>query len=588
MKKVFAALAVLLLLIACDKELPENKLSEKEILVRVRMVGIAEGKEADLSRSASMQEPERVAIPVGDGVVMEMKMEQDKEALRANKAALDDDSYFRIIAVKAGTSEYVSHDDFTINGGSSGGLHVPDNNSYDFICYSYNSISALPALSKSYKRGDNILDTEVLNASQSTNDLLWQKKASISVNGSAPELEIELGRVMARVKVVVNCEYNDWIITNIANTMTLGSTNSGGTIRLTDKTVVSSTGTPTVTWPTLSGTNQVEESNPVLVMPKGSGTLTVNVPVGAISRLSSTAIPSSTVTTGTFSTALVAGNSYKLYVKLRVPKFAGSNIYYDGTTGLVFDPYLTTTHEGYQGLMFRWGSLVGIAVRVNEGQADVVGSWNASTTIYVPNGNGWKSTTATAEGYTKWRNTSQGSAEIPYVDASYGIVDLTAPAQNTSTRWNSRRGDICQYIGAKNTALAGYRMPILGEFGPDGNNSINKNGWTVTGLTSAITTVVDGTYDFVANNRRRAKNTTLNGAVGGVVFPVSGYRYHDSGEMKVVNSLGVYAMATPPSANTMYELSIRLESGVTSLFTQHTNDACYRAYGLPVRCVLAD
>jgi hypothetical protein len=162
---MFVVLALAGLLGACDRDVEDGKLRGKDVLVLVRLVGIAEEKEEDITRSISMKETQREAIPIGDGMVMEMRMERDTSALRAvTKVTLDGNSYFRVVAVIHGTSTFISYCDYTINGHvKAGGLHVPDNDSYDFICYSYNSNAALPALN--YAQDDNIPTTAVIDAS---------------------------------------------------------------------------------------------------------------------------------------------------------------------------------------------------------------------------------------------------------------------------------------------------------------------------------------------------------------------------------------------------------------------------------------
>jgi hypothetical protein len=333
---VLAGLVVSLLLIACDKDLPDNKLSGKEVLVRVRLVGIAEGKETDATRSASMPTQERVATPVGDGVVMEMRMERDTSALRAATSQLDEYARFRVVAVIHGTSTFISYGDFTIHDGTvAGGLHVPDNDSYDFICYSYNSSNPIEALD--YKQDDAIPDSKMIPALDGAKGLLWKKIEDIPVSGSA-ELEILLSQVLARVQVVIDCSYNNWTITGVTKAISLGSAYSGGTVRLTDKTVTSPSVTPTLSTISWSGSGSQRKSE-ILLMPKGNGTLTVGVPAGAISIQGGSAIPKSVVT-ATYSSDLVGGLSYTLRIKFRAPKFAGSNIYWEGnaTSGkMTFD-----------------------------------------------------------------------------------------------------------------------------------------------------------------------------------------------------------------------------------------------------------
>jgi hypothetical protein len=496
-KGLFAVLSLSLLLGACERELPDNKLQGKDIQVRVRLVGVAEGGEEDIVRSASTSEPEEVITPVGDGMLLEMRMERDTSELRAI-TTLAGNSYFRVVAVEHGTSTFISYGDFTINTGSvavAGGLHVPDNGTYDFICYSYNTNTALAALS--YAQGTNIASAAI-NVLQGTNDLLWEKIEDIAVSGSAPELDVLLERVMARVKVLIDCSYNSWTITSISSSVTLGSVYTGGTIRLTDGGVASNTGTPTFTsW---SGSGYQRESNEILVMRKAGGsTITVNVPANTILRQGMESIPA-TVTTATFTTELKSRYSYRLCVKLKKMKWAGSNIYWNGSA-LTFDLYGTSTHRGYQGLHFRWGSLVGLSPAG-------MGGFSTSTVLYKLN--------AIATGdFANWD-------AVPYWDTNSDVGD-----PNPTTF----KGDICKQINAA------YRLPKIQEFG---TGTWSQQGWSkINGSNFALTTTDkdDGTYDFEVNGLPLARNSLM---LTDVYLPASGNRVGLTSYVYNVGRVGYY------------------------------------------------
>jgi hypothetical protein len=600
---MLVALALSLLLIACDRELPNNK-SGKEVTVRVRLVGIQEGGKEDLTRSASMKEPERISTSTSDGMLLEMQMERDTSALRATKTQLASDSYFRVIAFKHDTKTFISYGDFTIADGPVGGsLHVPINDSYDFVCYSYNTSTPLDALT--YKQGETMPDTETISALQGTNDLLWVKIEK-DVTDVAPELNIVLNRVMVRVKVAVDLSYNKWTISNIADDLTLESVGTGGTIQLADGAVASNTGTPTFSSWTGSG-YKLESSTELLVMPNASGT-TISIPKDAIVRQALTAIPTK-ATTATF-TELQSGLSYKLLVRLRIPIFARSNIYWDDITApskptLTFEPAADDpaqnddTKAGYQGVFFKWGSLVGISP---------VGSFSGTTAIYVPivkstlNTSTWKATNGNSTGldddidpsvrhnYTTWSSGGYNvydetpkRGDIPYMDSSFGGTSsgrsntwLIDANRNEYNVYKEFRGDICQYLSKTQTALEGYRLPSSYEFGINNTTwAENEEGWEkATPYASATgnekgTAIITGTP--AANNY--GKNTKMDD----VIFPVSGYR----GSTGTQQYLGIVSYYWSGSANTEYYGLVLYLSGSEV----GPGMAVSRSYGNPVRCV---
>jgi hypothetical protein len=594
MKKwMFAVLVFSLLLGACEKELPDNK-SGKEVLVRVRLVGVSEGGEEDLTRSDSKKESKIVSTSIGDGMLLEMQMERDTSALRATKTQLASNSLFRVVALKHNTTTFISYGDFTITDGPvAGNLHVPINDSYDFVCYSYNS-TTLPA-APTQKQGENISTT--IDVLQGAKDLLWTKIKE-DVTDEAPELEILLRRTMARMKVVLDVSYNKWMITGIGDIM-LESVNSGGTVQLTDGTVAGA-GTPTFTsW---SGSGYQQESNELLVMPKASGsTITVSIPKDAIARQSLSAVPANAAT-ATFIAELKAGYSYRLLVRLRTPIFARSNIYWEWTTDkdhpedggkLTFvsaadDPAQNDdTNAGYQGVFFKWGSLVGISP---------VGNFSGSTDIYVPviedplTVSTWDPTTATARGWTSWGYTIANPTDIPYMDPDRGSGTtgrdntwLIDEERNVLDTIKGFRGDICQYLGKTQTALDGYRLPTSNEFGLSNNTyewisgGTSSDGWVrASSFLLQSTSDVDGTANIIGSFSPPTQSFGKNTSMDGVIFPASGYL--DKGSLSLVGYYGYYWSGSAYST----------ESGHLLFYDAHDmgpNGAMYRSAAFPIRCV---
>jgi hypothetical protein len=579
---VFAALAVMLLLVACEKELGEKK-SGKDVLVRVRLVGVAEGGKDDVTRSGSMGEMEEVLTPVGDGMLLGMWMERDEEDLRAAETTLAGDVYFRVVAVVHGTSTFISYGDFTIDDGCvTGGLHVPDNDSYDFICYSYNSNTAFGS-ALTYKQGDNIAGTVTIDAVQGTKDLLYEKIEDVPVSGAGPELDILLRRVMARVKVMVDCSYNNWGISAIANTMTLGAVANTGTVNLVSGAMSGTTGTKAISWPTLSASTS-QESTEMLVMPKNSSTLTVTVPKEAVARVSLGQIPSATAT-GTFSTALVAGNSYKLRVRLRTSIWARSNIYWQEVTDdqdpkypgyLTFEPAADDpvnnddTKQGYQGVFFVWGSLVGLPPNNDH----TYPSWQ-NAPIYKPVVKD-PLTTST------WTATTGNIQDIML--ASYITITVGTPGrdnttaidaeQNNLATYQALAGDICQYLSTKTGVVSGdYRLPTSMEFGLAGS-------WELGGTYRELdisevnaygtTTIIGGSspYDGIY-----AKSTTM----GNVIFPASGWLHYTAGELVYAGAQGVYWSGSRAESSRGHDFCFDADVRVGY------DDGVY--YGESVRCV---
>jgi hypothetical protein len=604
-KEIVTILAFSLLLVACDRELPDNK-SGKEVTVRVRLMGITEGGKEDLTRSDSMKEPERHVTSIGDNMLLEMQMERDTSALRANKTQLATTSIFRVIAFKHGTKTFISYGDFTIADGPVGGsLHVPINDSYDFVCYSYNTSTSLDALT--YNQDTNIPDTETIPALQGTNDLLWVKIKK-DVAEVAPELEILLNRVTVRVKLAVDLSYNKWIITSIGNIM---MPYAGGRIRLTSGAVGGRTETSTFSSWTGSG-YQWESTTELLVL--SIGTTPVTIPIGAIGRQDLSAIPDKE-TNIFFTTELKPGYSYRLCVQLRMPIFARSNIYWDDEgKKLTFVPATeppalnNNSKRGYQGVFFRWGSLVGVSPAQKNGNTDSEkNAFDGTVPIYVPivkspfSASTWKTTTGSAmaanttdfpsvtSNWNTWTETSDDDAapatDIPYMDSRYmEWGDVMDAELNDLATYQGFRGDICQYLCKTGVVSGDYRLPIYYEIGSNqGVWENNTQGWVKGGTFGTEATLigslnVDGTTDILTgstpNNRGYAKNVKM----GDVVFPASGLRDTSGGTLLIVGETGCYWSGSTREATDSRSMNF---TGIHfHAITDHS-----RSCALPVRCV---
>jgi hypothetical protein len=308
-------------------------------------------------------------------------------------------------------------------------------------------------------------------------------------------------------------------------------------------------------------------------------------------------------------TALIAGVSYIITVRLRVPIFARSNIYWDDGTSynpqrppkLTFIPAADDpadnfdNHQGYQGVFFKWGSLVGISPALTSGSYDFSGS----TDIYVPVVNNtlpnstWKATTGDAmendntfptvtSNWTSWSYYAYVSTEIPYMDQDrgsgtpgWGNTWLIDAERNVLDTIQGFRGDICQYLGKTQTALDGYRLPTFYEFGT------NTESWVLDGtfnvayaLTSNLS--ADGTTIIINGSTPYDRGYVKNTSMDDVVFPASGCRGRDGG-LAYMGNVGFYvsgSVSSTLSINHMYANG----GGVM-------RDYFSRAYATPIRCV---
>jgi hypothetical protein len=317
----------------------------------------------------------------------------------------------------------------------------------------------------------------------------------------------------------------------------------------------------------------------------------------------------------TFTKALQYGGSYTLQLHFwRGCRFAGSNIYWKWN-----DPedeaqggYLTFELNGvpiddarqrYQGVFFKWGSLVGISPqRVDPTLTGTYLQTNpyivsgAYAPRYAPTYN------ATEPENSTWAKltTALGWDQIPsFYNISFTVGGERADsfADKTTTEYPNQRGDICRYLGHTNPALAGYRMPTLVELLYGGYDSFNYtryvsedweisppvgNRWTRMGDASAWAGDAWAGVGWVDSPHGTYQVPV--GAYFGLaaMLPASGKRASD-GLLRNVANLGHYWSSSAKidgGDRINYAFSILMSSGGVQI----ANDVRQNAHS--VRCVL--
>ncbi|GHV06333.1 hypothetical protein FACS189416_6870 [Bacteroidia bacterium] len=238
--------------------------------------------------------------------------------------------------------------------------------------------------------------------------------------------------------------------------------------------------------------------------------------------------------------------------------WAGSNIYWDGTK-LTFADSDDKSKEQYQGVFFKWGSLVGMS--------PTGGGWSGKT--YYPTNPGvddrW---TTDATKYATYAN-------IPYAVGSAAPYDrdhayLTAITNDVATGADTikaLKGDICVYLTKVGAAPKGkrWRMPTSKEF------DATEEFYTKSGDFAVITTQnVYGTTPIPSGWRRNNLNTPY--------FPASSTR--TGGTVLPVGTLGVYWSSSASDANQGYDFYFNN----LRVYTEWVGNGS-RANGFTVRCV---
>jgi hypothetical protein len=266
--------------------------------------------------------------------------------------------------------------------------------------------------------------------------------------------------------------------------------------------------------------------------------------------------------------------------------FAGSHIYWDAVNNrLTFDDVDVTDHEQYQGLFFKWGSLVGIS--------PVGDNWDDDVNVYLPTGaDGNYVQTTVADAVTDGAFATSAYADIPSGSTRNftnepidGDIDFDLRKSGFVTFLNSDpanlaafKGDICAYLSGREGIPAGYwRLPASAEFAPGypGPFVIGDN-YTIENSDSFVakeSNKADGTY--VINNGYFLTSSAANAQP--VFFPASGYRSYLAGAL-LSTGLNGQGWSSSPVADQSYYFVFNAST------VGPANNNC-RTCGMPVRCV---
>jgi hypothetical protein len=582
-------LGALLLTTACERN---NEVDpERLISVCVTTPSIRKSPTKELSLVPSFAERTMETIALEGGLLLDVSWEAGKgSGLRAS--ALESGKKFRVVALNAADGTYVSHGDFEVGGATSvPSLHVLENISHDFICISHNSDGDL---SEAKFTVGEVAELEILSVG--SGDLLYGKMTK-AITASDRELRFVLEHCLSQIKLTVDHSYNEWSTSSVTiGGIMLYPFYAGATMKLQDWSLLSEGGAPLGRYfSNWAASSLHTQSCDVTTVFGKDEEMSIIIPQGAIT-VQGKSHPS--VEQRIRFSAFASGTSYDLRLKIRLPRWAGSNIYWDtGEEQLTFDLEGQTQNQNFQGVFFRWGSLVGIS----PARVGASNNFTNSVLLYVPNYNAgdkeqstWTFSTPTP--YSAWNSFSEGyvandTVEIPYMDgraefsgALFGrtstfVIDAE---RNTPAVYAGLRGDICQYLGKTIPSLNGYRLPTSLEFGTTNGGSWGnrQDGWEkeddYTHVTNTSLGNPEGTSPLlnIYGKSGHAKNTHT----GDVIFPISGNRSAEKGALSNVGNLGRYATGSIASAAMVHILSFD-KNGIT--FNASTN----RGIAVPVRCV---
>jgi hypothetical protein len=460
---------------------------------------------------------ETVIVPLDDEFCMYATLAEDTTAELRALATIPVNTLIRIVAYNQGSTTPVANAEYKVLNATSGeigpvssGLTVPAPGNYDFVAYSLSSTTTAPTYSAT-----------LLQVSPE-NDLLWGKELNAPVSASGANVTIGMTHKFSQIWVVAKA-------LGVTPTAPIGAI-SGVSITPGYETVLN---VPTgamgkgsgvtqnlvTTWSGINTTTVTANSSRLVFT---AGEKPVSVKVGSI-QVGVATYPDRVAA---FDILLVAGRKYTFSVDFkRNLVWAGSNIYWVTVNGGAQSPgYLTfdapstasNTNQRKQGVLFYWGSLVGMGPKS-------AGSYFYNTGHFFPE---FVSTSNKV-----WSNAlySNVLADMPCVDDAPANYDrfstyLTDDARNTDNNyayWKAKKGDICRYISENGYGPGGnYRMPASFEFGMSQYYYIGSDGWTATGSFGTD-------YEYFYGDG--AATSWVSNSWGDVTFPTTGYFAGETG-----------------------------------------------------------
>jgi hypothetical protein len=491
----------MIFLSSCEKDIPSKNLGTK-VAVDFAVTSAA----YDVSRSFNAKEPkpETITIPLNDDYYLSATLVPEPDELRATTSPLIDQQKVRLAAfdpssggAKVGnTATYYYSDAESKLIAITVPLEVKPGSTYDFVAYSH------------YKSTDALTETDI---DPTSDDLVWgHVEQPFTDTEAGRKVSITMQHKFFKVKVKVSVsKISGAEITEIGDVKIEGlktvdlTLKDGSLIENLDMEPLDVTSSLAVT----DATTRTSDYYLFYPSPTKVTISSIKITIGAMEYDFSDR-------SANFVQTLEAGKHYTLAVDLeRVDPWAYSNIYWNGSK-LTFDKSAASasvpTSNTYQGVMFKWGSLIGVAPSNAQTEAEL-----DEVALYIPNvNNGTWDMTKTVGSHDLWDDKPKTWDNIPYVTTAsglrYGGMDMHNYDNDENYLYenddfDNYKGDICSYLTG-----GGWRMPNLAELGrpQDYSAFVNYGGsYSVNAM---------GTGLFMPGR-------TYASASGSIFFPASGY-----------------------------------------------------------------
>jgi hypothetical protein len=548
---------------------------------------------------------ETVEIPLEDRWILSATLEKEAVApTRTDYDALNDGAKFVVVAYEwdegmsahgnPQSAEYVydAGSGMLVKSGAAT-IELTSGKEYKYVYYSYNSATAaLPGY------GGATISVSPNPGATPNNDLLWGKSDD-RVEAGDP-IKVSLEHKFTRVKLSVST--SEVALTDLSISSAVFETNHSGVFGVEDGLFKSSAATTAQALTPVGNrisTSVPAESEYRLVHLGGQTSVRVKMS-GTIGSTSFSDLRP------TFVSTFVAGESYVLRLRfLKTMAWASSNIYWDPDRGsLTFKGHGQYGGERYyQGVYFKWGSLVGISPKGAMGDSFVAGTNGSTdgTALYAYHEGQWRKTNVTTAYNATPRYAGFGAASWDGIPYKVGGAAGNRTDDNLGSSFSNNTGDICRYLSDQGLKVVPgkYRMPKSSEFevgiGIDYFTDLNAH-YFWNGQDPLASTIgwsrVNASYDPITSTDETGRQMFTGGYSPnvhgwyvtnyGAIFPASGARDRSNGQVSTYYAmqLGLYWSSSSYSG-VSYSYMARFDYGYIE-----PRRAAFRAMAYPIRCLL--
>jgi hypothetical protein len=486
-----------------------------------------------------------------------------------------------LIVVYDDNDEYYASDVYTFNSsfqelasGEDGGISVDGLSTYRFVACTYNDTDSVPT------------DTVSISSISPEYDLLYGRTNPIQITSDNQRINIGVSHQFMKVCLTTTITGDG--APELSGLSASFTTNYTANLSVLDGALAKDTlaAAYDFTGSNLTGPSASLNSDYGVVYSGGKDTCYVKIDSLTLSPGGPDVILTDMV--ASFTKPLLPGHSYTLQINFKKGVgWAGSNIYWDGSKLTFKEAGYKGPENYYQGVFFKFGSLVGVSpARLPSGttfSGGTNGNSATGTPIYV-----WSSLDS------QWIQTNVATANATGLGGFSGSGYPGIPYKNTGTAndrysnslygaggdFATNRGDICEYIGLKG-GPQGYRMAKSMEFAPGGQTS---KAWNEGSPDTGFGWIRLGTsWSSVSDNSHPGGTLmmTNGGSYQTYPFPVSGGRDGTTGELgPFVGTFGFYW-----SSSTNSDKGFSLDFLSSNIYLANST---VRLFGYAVRCVLQE